>query len=285
MDRFQLTKRISILGIVANIFLLAIKLVIGFISGSQAMIADGFNSAGDVFASVMTYAGNRAASKPHDHTHPYGHGKAEYIYSMLISFSLLLVAYRIFRSSLNSILEKETFTFSWWLVAVAAATIIIKVVLFIYTRNAGKREDNLLILANSEDHRNDVFVTSSTLLGIILGTWRIYWVDGAVGIGISIWIAFTGLRIFRSAYRVLMDTNMDKSLKVRIEKIIQSIDGIDHIDDVVAKPVGVKYIVIAKVSVHGEMTVNESHSIAARIREKVRGVKNVGDVVVHINPV
>jgi len=82
-----------------------------------------------------------------------------------------------------------------------------------------------------------------------------------------------------------MDTNMDKSLKADIIKIITTIDGIDHVDDVVAKPIGVKYIVIVKVSVHGEMTVNESHGIAARIRENIRKLKNIGDVVVHINPV
>lgn len=284
MDRFQLTKRVAVLGIAANILLLIFKLFVGFASRSQAMIADGFNSAGDVFASAMTFVGSKAASRPEDQTHPYGHGKAEYIYSMIISFSLLVVAYRIFQSSLDAIIHREAFSFSWWLVAIAVSTIIIKLVLFIYTRNAGRREDNLLILANSEDHRNDVFVTSSTLLGIILGINGIYWVDGIVGIGISLWIAYTGMRIFRSSYHVLMDTNMDKELKADIMEVIESIEGVDHVDDVTAKPIGVKYFIIIKVSVHGEMTVNESHSIAAQIREKIRALKKVGDVVVHINP-
>lgn len=284
MDRFFLTKKIAVLGIAANIILLALKLAIGFISRSQAMIADGFNSAGDVFASVMTYAGNKIASKPEDQTHPYGHGKAEYIFSMIISFSLLLVAYRIFRSSLDAILNRELFLFSWWLVGIAVFTILLKLSLFLYTRSAGRREDNLLIIANSEDHRNDVFVTSSTLLGIILGSRGIYWLDGIVGIGIAVWIAFTGFRIFSSAYHVLMDTNMDTELKKEILQAIESMKGVDHIDDVAAKPIGVRYIVIVKVSVKGDMTVSESHVIAGRIREKIRGFKKVGDVVVHINP-
>jgi len=284
MNRFQLTKQVAVLGISANVVLLVFKLIAGFASRSQAMIADGFNSAGDVFASVMTLVGNKAASKPEDQSHPYGHGKAEYIYSMIISFSLLLVAYKIFRSSLDSIIHREVFLFSWWLVIVALSTIIIKLALFFYTRNAGRREDNLLIIANSEDHRNDVLVTLSTLVGIILGTLGIHWLDGVVGIGISAWIAFTGVRIFRSSYTVLMDTNMDKSLKADIIKAIESVEGVDHVDDVTAKPIGVKYIIIVKVSVHGEMTVNESHTIAGRIRHKVRALKDVGDVVVHINP-
>lgn len=285
MNRYEMTRRVSILGIAANILLLASKLVIGFASRSQAMIADGFNSAGDVFSSAMTFAGNKIASRPEDQNHPYGHGKAEYIFSMIISFSLLLVAYRIFRSSLNSILHREAFTFSWWLVIVAIVTILLKLWLFLYTKRAGRAENNLLIIANSEDHRNDVFVTTSTLLGIILGTQGIYWVDGVVGLGISLWIAFTGVKIFLSSYHVLMDTNMDKVLKANIIEAICSIQGVDHVDDVTAKPTGFRYIIIVKVSVDGQMTVNESHVIAGQIREKVKTLNEVSDAVVHINPV
>ncbi|MBZ4646050.1 MAG: hypothetical protein PWR27_2447 [Petroclostridium sp.] len=284
MDRYQLTKKIAILGIAANILLLILKLIVGFISRSQAMIADGFNSAGDVFASAMTYAGNKIASQPEDDNHPYGHGKAEYIFSMIISFSLLLVAYKIFRSSLDAILHRETFIFSWWLTGVALLTIILKSGLFIYTRNAGRREDNLLILANSEDHRNDVFVTSSTLLGIIFGSQGIYWIDGVVGIGISLWIAFIGIRIFSSSYHVLMDTTIDEALKSDIIKAIESINGVDHVDDVTAKPIGLGFIIIVKVSVKGDMTVREGHSIAAQIKQKVKGFKHAKDVLVHVNP-
>ncbi len=284
MDRYNLTKRIAILGIFANILLLIIKLVIGFISKSQAMIADGFNSAGDVFASVMTFIGNKIASQPEDQNHPYGHGKAEYIFSMIISFSLLIVAYTIFRSSLDSIISKEHFQFSWWLVTVAILTIVLKLSLFIYTKRAGNKTENLLIIANSEDHRNDVFVTSSTLLGIILGNYGIYWVDGIVGLGISLWIAFTGIKIFSNSYNVLMDTNINNKFRSDIIKIIETINGVDHVDNVTAKPIGIGYILIVKVSVKGEMTVNESHSVAARIKERLKEGKYIGDVVVHINP-
>lgn len=285
MDRYILTKKVALMGIMANMFLLAIKLLAGFLSRSQAMIADGFNSAGDVFSSVMTYIGNRIASKPEDKTHPYGHGKAEYIFSMIISFSLLLVAYKILHGSLNSIFSGVSFTFSWWLVVTALSIVIIKLALYIYTSKAGKKEDNLLILANSEDHRNDVFVTTSTLLGIMLGTKGIYWVDGIVGMGISLWIGYTGLKIFTSSYNVLMDKNMDTTLSLEVSKTVESIDRVDHIDEITAKPIGVNYIIIVKVSVQGNMTVNESHGIAALIREKVRKLDRVGDVVVHINPV
>ncbi|TYQ15999.1 UNVERIFIED_CONTAM: cation diffusion facilitator family transporter [Acetivibrio alkalicellulosi] len=284
MDRFRLTKKVAILGIISNIFLLILKLIVGFMSKSQAMIADGFNSAGDVFASVITFAGNRIASRPGDHDHPYGHGKAEYIFSMIISFSLFPVAYSIFRSSLDSILHSKEFTFSIYLVSVAIITIIVKLSLFIYTNRAGKITENLLIIANSEDHRNDIFVTTSTLTSIIFGYFGIFWIDGFVGIGISFWIAYTGVKIFIECYKVLMDTDIDKGLKNEVIKAIESIQGVERIDNVTAKPVGISFIVIVKVSVLGDKTVEAGHSVAAKIKEKLKGFKNVSDVIVHINP-
>ena len=92
MDRYKSTKRASILGIIGNIFLLLIKGTIGLLTNSQAMIADSFNSAGDIFSSVMTFIGNKIASKPSDESHNLGHGKAEYIFSLLISLSMIFVS-------------------------------------------------------------------------------------------------------------------------------------------------------------------------------------------------
>ena len=97
MDRFKSAKRAGTLGIIGNIFLLIIKGIIGIITRSQAMLADSLNSAGDIFSSLMTYIGNKIASKPRDEDHNLGHGKAEYIYSMLISIVMILMSFFIIK--------------------------------------------------------------------------------------------------------------------------------------------------------------------------------------------
>jgi cation diffusion facilitator family transporter len=284
-ERFKTVKNISIAGILANIFLLIIKLIAGFTSKSQAMIADGFNSAGDVFASVMTYTGNKIASKPVDKDHPYGHGKAEYIFSMIISLSLLIVAYTVLKDSYFSIINKNELMLTPFLVITAVVTIVLKTYLYIYSNKAGKKYNNLLIIANAEDHRNDIFITVLTLIGIGFSRLGIYWFDGVAGIIISIWIGYTGIKIFFSAYDVLMDKNIPESVKKCIEKVVLSIEGVDHLDSVSAKPTGINFIVIIKVSVPGNMTVLESHKIAAQIRERLRNIYIINDAIVHINPV
>ena len=107
MERFHKVKIASVLGIVGNIFLFIIKSIIGFITCSQAMIADTFNSAGDILSSLMTFIGNKIASKKPDQDHNLGHGKAEYIYSMLISVIMILTSLVVIKEAIKSIISKN----------------------------------------------------------------------------------------------------------------------------------------------------------------------------------
>ena len=131
-NKFETTKKAGILGIIGNIFLLIIKAIIGFISHSQAMIADSFNSAGDIFASLMTFIGNKIASEPGDEDHNFGHGKAEYIFSMFIGISMVFVSAKLLFDSAYTLFTGSDLIFSWFLVAVCIITIITKFILFYY---------------------------------------------------------------------------------------------------------------------------------------------------------
>ena len=108
MQRYKSVKIASILGIIGNIFLLVIKAIVGVMSGSQAMIADTFNSAGDIFSSLMTFIGNKISSKPSDDDHNLGHGKAEYIFSMLISISMIIIGIKPSESCISKKLSELT---------------------------------------------------------------------------------------------------------------------------------------------------------------------------------
>lgn len=276
--------RVAMYGILGNLFLVVIKLMIGFVSRSQAMIADGMNSAGDVFASFMTFIGNRISTQPSDEEHPFGHGKAEHIFSMIISFSLLLVAFNIFRSALNAIINGNSFTYSIWLIIVALVTIALKALLYIHARSVSRSHNSLLAEANAMDHRNDMFVTSLTLLSIITGYFNIFLVDGIVGVILSFFIAYSGVQIFTGAYNVLMDTNIPTNIHLAYSEVVESIEGIDHLDTITAKPLGNNFLLLVKISVDANMSVYDSHAISARVKETLKNYQNVEDVIVHINP-
>ena len=163
------TKKVGILGIIGNIGLLIIKIVISIISKSQAMLADSINSATDVFSSVMTLVGGKISMEPSDDGHNYGHGKAEYIFSLIISVITILLSIKIFSDGIDSLINGSQFIFSTSLVVVCLVTILTKLGMFLYTNKVFKNTNNILVKANAQDHLNDVFTTSSVLIGVIAG--------------------------------------------------------------------------------------------------------------------
>lgn len=285
MDRFNQTKKASILGIIGNLFLLIIKGIVGFLSSSQAMIADAANSAGDIFASLMSFIGNKIASEPSDESHNFGHGKAEYVFSLFISISMLFVSAKLLYDSGMSLIEKKTFTFSWFLVLVCIITIITKFHLYMYTKKMYKKYDDLLLKANMADHRNDCILTSCTLISIIFSLFGIFWVDGIVGMAISGWIFYTGIKIFIESYNVLMDKSLDLHSKEIILDLINNYEEIKSVDEINSTPIGYQYIVTITINVDGNMSTFDSHYIADDLEKNIETMENIARAIVHVNPI
>ena len=286
MKRIKSTKIASILGIIGNIFLLIIKAIIGFISGSKSMIADAFNSAGDIFSSIMTYIGNRISSKPRDDDHNLGHGKAEYIYSMLISISIILMAIYIFKDSLESLINKTKFVYSIWLIIVCLITIIIKILLYLYTNNIYKKYNNLLVKANSKDHLSDAVITSLNLISCILAKYNIFYLDAVVGIIISLWITYSSIKIFIESYDVLMDKAISIDAQNKVFDIVKTYKEIKKTNHFNSTPVGYKYQISLTIFVDGNMTTFQSHEIANNLEKQI--VKEIDEIylaVIHVNPI
>ena len=285
MNRFETTRRVGLLGIVGNIFLLIIKVIVGILAKSQSMIADAANSASDIFASLMTFIGNKIASEPSDEDHNFGHGKAEYIFSLFISISMIVVSLKILYDSALSIIYKNEIIFSWWLIVVCIITIVTKLTLYLYSKNALKKFNNILLESNMKDHRNDCIVTSFTTISIVLSLFGVYWVDGVVGIGISVWIFYTGMKIFIESYNVLMDKSINPQIKEKIYSIIVKFDGVKEIIGMHTIPTGYKYILVLTIGVDGKMETFKSHSIADKLQKEIEDKFDVIDrVIVHVEP-
>lgn len=284
-DKFVITKKAGIYGIIGNIFLLIIKAIVGFISHSQAMIADSFNSAGDIFASLMTFIGNKIASVPGDEDHNLGHGKAEYLFSMFISISMIFVSSKLLYDSGAALIIGSKLQFSWFLVIVCIITIITKLGLFLYTRKAYKKHHNILLEANMKDHKNDCIVTTFTLISCLLTLANIYWFDSVVGIGISIWICYTGVTIFIESYNVLMDISVDDKTKDLILDIVHAYSDIKGVEDITSTPVGDKYLVFLTICLDGNMSTFESHELADNLENNINGLDKIYKTVVHVNPI
>lgn len=282
--RFKDIKKAGMIGILGNIFLLIIKGFIGFVTKSQSMIADAFNSASDILASLMTFIGSKISSEPKDEDHNFGHGKAEYIFSLFISITMLLVSLKLLVDSLIRLVNKSYFEFSWILIIVCILTIITKLSLYIYTKILYKKYNSILLKSNYKDHKNDCIVTTFTLISILFGYFSIYWVDSIVGIGISIWIFITGLGIFIESYNVLMDVSLDTQTKETIMNLVKEHDEIKNCYNLYCTPMGYRYLVIFTIAVDGNMSTYDSHALANHLEKDVETIDKIEKAVVHVHP-
>lgn len=285
MERYSDIHKATIAGIAGNIFLLIIKFIVGFLSKSQALIADAANSAGDIFASLMSYIGGKISRAPSDDSHNFGHGKAEYIFSLFISLSMIFIALKLIYDSVISLFNPKEISVPNLAIIVCIITITIKLILFVYTRFLSKRTDSILIKALKQDHKNDCIVTTFTLISIILSMFGIYWFDGIVGIGISILICITGIKLFIDSYDVLMDSSMDDETKQKILDIVKNYSSIQKINHLTSKPVGYKYLISISIYVDGNMSTFDSHQIADKLEKELNSLDFVYLSIIHVNPI
>ena len=284
--RHKRVERAAILGITGNIFLIIIKTIIAIITNSQAMISDAFNSAGDILASFMTFIGNKIASKEADEDHNLGHGKAEYIFTMLISLTMLIVAIKLLFSSIESLFIEYNYKFSYGLLIVGAVTFIVKILLYIYTHKIAKEENNLLIEANAVDHRNDCILTALTTIAAIFGMYGITYVDGIVGSLVAVYMALTGINLFRQSFDVLMDKGMDDETKSEVLEIIKKYDEVKKIQHFNSTPIGYQYQISFSIFVDGNLSTFASHDIAHRLEKEITNtLDEVYLTVIHVNPI
>lgn len=285
MDRYSDMNKANIAGILGNVFLLIIKFMIGFLSRSQAMIADAANSAGDIFASLMSTVGSKISSAPEDESHNFGHGKAEYIFSLFIGLVMILIAVKLVYDSFVSLFNPSSVSFPYLLILVCVITIITKFSLYLYTKIIYKKTNSILMQALQKDHRNDSIVTTFTLISVILNIFGIYWFDGVVGIGISILICVSGIKIFIESYNVLMDASIDNKTKEEILDITKKYKDIQKVDHFSSTPVGYKYLISLSIYIDGNMSTYDSHAIADKLEKELNALEPIYLAIIHVNPI
>ena len=184
-----------------------------------------------------------------------------------------------------SIFITNEYNFTIWLVVVCLVTILTKMLLYIYTNKIGKKYNNLLVEANSKDHRNDCLITLFNLIAAILSLFHVKYIDGIVGLGISLWIVYTGFKIFKDSYDVLMDKTISIETKEKVLKIIEGHDEVLKINHFNATPVGYLYQVSFSIFVDGNLSTFKSHDIANKLeREIERKIPEIYLTIIHVNP-
>lgn len=278
-------KMAGIVGIISNSLLCIMKILIGWISGSIAIIADGVNNLADASSSVITLAGFKLASMPEDEKHPYGHARIEYLAGMAVSVMIILVGVELGKSSLDKILHPSPLEFSWTLVIVLLIAVAIKIWQARFNISAGKRIDSLALMATGADSRNDVISTCVVLAGILFGHFTGIQIDGYLGLLVALFILWSGISLVRETVSPLLGEAPDSELVKQIAQIAKSHEGVLDIHDLTVHNYGLgKIFASIHIEVDAAVDVMLSHDLVDNIEHEIAEKLNI-IVTAHLDPV
>lgn len=273
-------------GLLVNIALTMFKLFAGIYGHSRAMIADSIHSATDVLATGIVFVGVKISNSPPDKSHPYGHGNADTIASMMVALILLATGVYLGYSAVHVFVHKHMTVPSKIALYAAVVSIVVKELLYQYTIRVGKKLNSQAITANAWDHRSDAFSSIPAFIGILVARiWEKPIFDPIASFVIAILILKISLDLMHASVDIIMDESPRQEIMNKIAQITSSIDGVDNVHDLRVHQRGPSLTVDVKIEVDGNITVKEGHDIATRVKEALLSSElRINDVMVHINP-
>jgi len=288
-ERSKLSNQAVSLALIANVLLAILKTSIGILGHSPALLADGINSTSDVVYNIVVSIFVRAAHKPADDEHPYGHTQFESIGALVVGAFVITTAITIFWDSVDSLFDYFNGTGDFAGSAkitlyVALFTVLLKGLLTVYTRNIGKKTNNPSVIALAQDHRNDIFSAVAVAIGITMSQFGYHWVDPLAGALVAVLILKTGVQILRDSADDLMDTLPGKALNEQILALAGKVPGVQAVDSIKAHRFGQYLVINLTIYVDGTSSVDEGDAIADRVEEALMdGIDYVRAVHVHFH--
>ena len=275
----------GVLGIICNIILFILKVVIGSAIHSIAIISDAFNNLSDIGSSAVTLIGAKLSNQRPDKEHPFGHGRIEYICSLIVSFIIIMVGLELVKSAFDKIVHPEAPVFNLVMVLILTASVLIKLWMFFSMRYLGRRIDSEVLKATAADSLSDVAATSTVILSVVLCKFLPPVIDGIAGFIVALLICITGVRVAWETIGTLLGSAPDPALIKQITDILLSNKEILGIHDLIVHDYGPGRTLA---SVHAEVSSKKSaiviHEIIDALEVKILNETGV-ETVNHTDPI
>ena len=283
--RARIGKLSGAVGIICNCLLAAGKLIVGHMTSSMSITADGLNNLSDGASSIVTLLGFKLAEKPADRKHPYGHARIEYIAGLTVAVMILFIGLELGKSSVQKFINPEPIEFSFTAVWVLCASILVKLFMMLFNLKMGRRINSNTLLATAADSRNDVMTTSAVLAASIVEHFYDVRIDGVMGIAVSLFILYSGIKLAGETMSPLLGEGANPELQKQITDYINGCPMVLGCHDLMVHDYGPgrRYA-----SIHVEIDKNEDPMAChARIDRMEREcLKNYGThLVIHYDPV
>ena len=275
----------SIIGISSNILLFIIKIIIGLLANSVSICADAVNNLADSCSSVITLIGFRLAEKPADAEHPYGHARIEYIAGLIVSFIVTFIGGQLLINSVTKIISPVPSDYGILTIIILVIAVLIKIGQYFLYRRTAKLIGSVSLKASAADSLTDCTATVSVLIGIIIGKFTGFNMDGWLGAAVSVFIIYSGLRLIIQTSNPLLGNAPDKKLTDSISEKILNYDGVIGIHDLIIHSYGTGICyATAHVEVAADSDIIEMHDLINEIELDVSQAMNI-NLVIHLDPI
>ena len=282
----EFTKRGSQLGwlsIISNIVLFLLKYYAGLVSGSVALIADAWHTLSDSLSSIVLVVGIRLSRKPPDEKHPYGHGRAEWIASMLIGVFLIFVAYEFIQQSIDKLKSHEVFSYGILAWVATIISIVWKEALAQLSFRASRRSGLKSLKADGWHHRTDALSSLIVLIGLFFGR-LFWWVDGLLGILVSIMILVAAYEVLSETFSSMLGEKPDGKTVDAIRMMVKNRCLVNvHLHNIRIHEYGYHREMTAHIQLRPDMTLEKSHEIATNIENMIEEEMNIR-ADIHVEP-
>ncbi|WP_456423144.1 cation diffusion facilitator family transporter [Thermococcus sp.] len=269
--------------IIGNVLLAVVKLIVGFLYSSIALISDGVHSLSDVITSVAGYFGIKVASKPPDKDHPFGHSRFEPLVAFLIGEVLLVVAYEIGRDSFWRLLRGESIQVNGIMLGVTVLSIIAKEGMFRYSVYIGRKLNSQILIADAYHHRSDVLSSVAVLIGLGLQRFGFSRGDALAGLIVSIFLVKVSFEIILENVGYLTGRAPPFEVCEEIKKRALSVPNVLGIHDLRAHYVGNKLHVELHIEVPSTLSLKEAHDVSEEVKKRIEEIPEVDRVFVHVD--
>ena len=275
----------SVVGIISNILLFAVKAAVGVVLGSIAVIADAFNNLSDAASSIISFVGVKLANRPADKEHPFGHGRYEYIAAFIVAFMIIEVGITFVKSSWGKIMEPGELSFNFLSIVFLCVTILVKVWLSLFNRKLGDRINSTVMKATAADALGDVLTTTATIVSLLIYRFSGWNIDGYMGIIVAFVVIFAGFNIAKDTLKPLLGEAADPDISKKIQKMVESYEGILGSHDLIVHNYGpTQCMATIHAEVPNDVDIEKSHELIDRIEREVTKKTGVF-LVIHMDPV
>lgn len=276
----------GIVGILCNLVLCVFKFVVGTMSSSISITADAINNLSDMASNTVTIAGAKLSAKPVDKEHPFGHGRLEYISALAVSGLILLMGFELAKSSVEKIINPEPLKFSIVYIVVLSASILVKLWMAYFNARLYRETNNINLKTVRQDSLNDCIATLATIVSLVVSHFfGLEWIDGAIGLGVSVVILIGGIGIVKDIIGPLLGQAPDKQFVEDLEKTIMEPEMIVGVHDLIVHDYGPgRVIASAHAEVPSDVDIMEIHDVIDNVEKEI--MKRFNTIIcIHMDPI